>query len=97
MARLKRLCPSGIPQHVIQRGNNRQMCFNGDEDRAAYAYWLHEFSVKFQVEIHAWIFMTNHVHLLMTPKQENAMNTLHSEYLQLGSIKEERMHLITNF
>jgi putative transposase len=32
MARLKRFCPVGIAQHVIQRGNNRQVCFNGDED-----------------------------------------------------------------
>jgi putative transposase len=44
MARLHRLCPIGIPQHVIQRGNNRQVCFNGDEDMAAYAGWLKEFS-----------------------------------------------------
>ena len=27
MARLPRLCPVGIPQHIIQRGNNRQPCF----------------------------------------------------------------------
>ncbi len=33
MARLKRFCPVGIAQHVIQRGNNRQVCFNGDEDQ----------------------------------------------------------------
>ena len=37
MARLNRLCPVGIPQHIIQRGNNRQVCFNGDENMAAYA------------------------------------------------------------
>jgi putative transposase len=42
----------------VQRGNNRQVCFNGDEDMAAYANWLKEFSVKFQVDIHAWVFMT---------------------------------------
>jgi len=45
MARLNRLCPVGIPQHIVQRGNNRQVCFNGNEDMAAYAHWLHEFSV----------------------------------------------------
>jgi len=63
MARLNRLCPVGIPQHIVQRGNNRQVCFNGDEDVAAYANWLKEFSEKYQVQIHAWVFMTNHVHL----------------------------------
>ena len=68
MARLPGLCPVGIPQHIVQRGNNRQVCFNGDEDMAAYVGWLKEFSAKFQVEIHAWVFMNNHVHLLVTPR-----------------------------
>ena len=38
MARLNRLCPVGIPQHIVQKGNNRQVCFNGDEDMAACAH-----------------------------------------------------------
>ena len=42
MARLRRYTPKGIPQHVIQRGNNRQVCFGSDEDMAAYAHWLKE-------------------------------------------------------
>nr|WP_244959962.1 transposase [Marinomonas primoryensis] len=33
----------------------------------AYAYWLREYAEKFEVSIHAWVFMTNHVHLLCTP------------------------------
>jgi putative transposase len=44
MARLNRLCPVGIPQHIVQRGNNRKVFFNSDEDMAAYANWLKEFS-----------------------------------------------------
>lgn len=69
MARLQRLCPPGIPQHIIQRGNNRQVCFAADEDYAAYAHWLHESARKYRVAIHAWVFMTNHVHLLATPSE----------------------------
>jgi putative transposase len=76
MARLKRFCPVGIAQHVIQRGNNRQVCFNGDEDFAAYAHWLKEFAEKYEVEIHAWVFMTNHVHLLMTPQKDNGISQM---------------------
>lgn len=57
MTRLPRLCPPGIPQHVIQRGNNRQVCFSSDEDFSAYAYWLHEYSEKYHVSIHAWVFV----------------------------------------
>lgn len=73
MPRLPRLCPLGIPQHVIQRGNNRQVCFNCDEDLAAYAYWLGKYAEMYLVDIHAWVFMTNHVHLLVTPRVEQAV------------------------
>jgi len=76
MARLPRLCLPGIPQHVIQRGNNRQIFFASDEDFAAYANWLHEYSKKFHIAIHAWVFMTNHVHLLMTPETNDGISKL---------------------
>lgn len=66
MARLKRLGPFGIPQHIIQRGNNRQICFVCEQDMAVYANLLHEYSTQYSVAIHAWVFMTNHVHLLAT-------------------------------
>ena len=76
MPRLNRLCPVGIPQHIIQRGNNRQVCFTTEEDLAVYANWLHDYATKFEVDIHAWVFMTNHVHLLVTPKKENATSKM---------------------
>ena len=43
MARLPRLNPIGIPEHVIQRGNNRQACFCSEQDLIAYAGWLKEY------------------------------------------------------
>ncbi|SHH32704.1 transposase [Ferrimonas marina] len=70
MARLRRLDLAGIPQHVIQRGNNRQACFFGDEDRHCYLNKLREASGKYDVAIHAYVLMTNHVHLLVTPGEE---------------------------
>lgn len=76
MPRLLRKCPAGFPVHVIQRGNNRQACFAADADRKAYAHWLHEASLRFEVAIHAWVFMTNHVHLLLTPQAEWAVSRL---------------------
>lgn len=76
MARQPRFCPPGLPQHVIQRGNNRQVCFNADEDMAAYAHWLHDSAVRYRVAIHAWVFMTNHVHLLLTPETANGLSCL---------------------
>jgi len=53
MARLTRLCPLGIPQHVVQRGSNRQLCFASDEDMVAYAHWLAEAAIRYGVDIHA--------------------------------------------
>ncbi|MGS2717036.1 transposase [Eionea flava] len=74
MARLPRFCPSGIAQHIIQRGNNRQLCFASNEDFAAYAHWLTVYSNKFDVDVHAWVFMTNHVHLLVTPSSNDGVS-----------------------
>lgn len=68
MARLPRVCPIDIPQHVIQRGNNHQVCFCSEQDMTAYLGWLKDYAKKFDVEIHAWVLMTNHVHLLCTPR-----------------------------
>ena len=76
MARLPRLDVPGVAQHVIQRGNNRQVCFGSERDFAAYAGWLHEYGVKHEVAIHAWVFMTNHVHLLVTPENTGGVSAL---------------------
>lgn len=76
MARLPRFCPSGLPQHLVQRGNNRSICFASVDDFAAYAHWLEEYSKKFEVAVHAWVFMTNHVHLLVTPNTDEGVSLL---------------------
>jgi len=59
MARLPRILPVDIAVHVIQRGNNRQVCFVSDEDHGAYVEWLEEYSKKYKVDVHAWV-MTSH-------------------------------------
>jgi REP element-mobilizing transposase RayT len=76
MPRRPRVCPAGMPVHVVQRGNNRQVCFAKEADMAAYANWLGEYAKKFDVEVHGWVFMTNHVHLLLTPKDEAGVSKL---------------------
>lgn len=76
MARLPRLAPVGIPQHVIQRGNNRQVCFCCEDDFIAYAGWLRDYTEEYGVDVHAWVFMTNHVHLLITPLREQAVSKM---------------------
>ncbi|HIE89109.1 MAG TPA: hypothetical protein EYP91_20165 [Gammaproteobacteria bacterium] len=74
MPRRTRYLPVGMPAHVIQRGNNKQMCFASDEDIAAYANLLDEGARKYGVLIHGWVFMIHHVHLHMTPTQERAIS-----------------------
>lgn len=76
MARLQRVSPTGIPQHIIQRGNNRQVCFSSEEDMNVYLNWLKKFSIKYSVDVHAWVLMTNHVHLLCTPQKEGAISQM---------------------
>lgn len=76
MARLPRLDLEGIPQHIIQRGNNRDVCFVSESDYAAYLYWLEEAAKKYGVAIHAWVLMTNHVHLLATPSRPQAISKM---------------------
>jgi putative transposase len=76
LPRRRRYCPVGIPVHIIQRGNNRQSLFTSDADIAAYAHWLGEGATRFHVEIHGWVFMTNHVHLLLKPQRDYAISRL---------------------
>ncbi|WP_416307551.1 transposase [Neptunicella sp. SCSIO 80796] len=76
MARLPRLNLPNIPQHVIQRGNNRQACFFTDDDYVVYLDKLKDYANKYSVKVHAYILMTNHVHLLMTPDTEKGVSQL---------------------
>lgn len=69
MARLPRIDLSGIPQHIMQRGNNRLPCFLDDDDRLRYLTFLREALLATGVDLHAYVLMDNHVHLLATPPQ----------------------------
>ena len=73
MARLPRLCVSGYPHHVIQRGNNRQAIFAAPEDYQFLLELLEENSRKFGLAIHSYVLMGNHFHLLATPRDEDSL------------------------
>lgn len=64
MPRRSRLNITGVPQHLIQRGNNRQATFFAEEDYRAYIGWLVDAAKKHHCRIYAYVLMTNHVHLL---------------------------------
>ena len=74
MARQPRYSILGQPQHVIQRGNNRDVIFVADDDYLFYLEKLTDACHKFECEIHAYVLMTNHVHLLMTPGSDNGIS-----------------------
>ncbi len=69
MPRLPRLNLPDIPQHIVQRGNNREACFYENKDYAFYLAKLKHYSKKYRVEVHSYVLMTNHVHLLVTPEK----------------------------
>jgi putative transposase len=67
MARRERPRVGGLPVHIIQRGNNRQACFYSEADYRFFLYHLGELARRCWCEVHAYVLMTNHAHLLLTP------------------------------
>ncbi len=102
MPRKPRMYLPGIPCHVIQRGNNREASFFADHDYQFYLECLHDASKRYGVLVHAYVLMTNHVHLLLTPlKQDSLSLTMQSlgrryvqyinkEYKRTGTLWESR-------
>ncbi|MDE2181528.1 MAG: transposase [Alphaproteobacteria bacterium] len=76
MARLGRYFVADQPLHVIQRGNNRQAIFFDDGDYVRYRDWLAEAATEYGCAIHAYVLMTNHVHLLVTPAKKDSLPRL---------------------
>ena len=68
MPRKPRMYLAGVPGHVVQRGNNRPACFFTDDDNAFYREVLADACRRYRVGVHAYVLMTNHVHLLLTPQ-----------------------------
>ena len=94
MARRPRIYVPGVAHHVIQRGNNREACFYDESDYKAYLSHLLEVAQQFKVALHAFVLMTNHVHLLATPSNEIAlgkmMQALGRRYVQYFNHKHSR-------
>jgi putative transposase len=76
MARRPRLRLAGVPQHVIQRGNNRQATFFAPRDYTFYLDCLRHEAAKHGCLVHAYVLMTNHVHLLVTPESADALSLM---------------------
>lgn len=70
MGRAPRLLLPGFPHHIVQRGHNRNTVFVEASDYEYYLANLKEWKQKCAVEVHAWCLMTNHVHLVLTPRKQ---------------------------
>lgn len=94
MTRPRRYCPGGIPVHIIQRGNNRNDCFYEDSDKGRYFLLLKAAADSFDLRVHAWVFMSNHVHLLVTPIESDSvsrmMQSVDREYVRYFNRKYSR-------
>jgi len=76
MPRRPRIHLDGVPLHIVQRGHSRQPCFFAAADYLAYLEWLGDAARRTGCQIHAYALMTNHVHLLLTPSDAQAVSGL---------------------
>ncbi len=76
MPRRPRIHLPDMPLHIVQRGHNRDACFFGDDDYHSYRHWLGEALLQTGCKLHAYVLMTNHVHLLLTPPDPQAVSRL---------------------
>jgi len=76
MPRQQRYRIPDIPQHVIARGNDRRACFFDPSDYRNYLELLREASARHRCEIHAYVLMTNHVYLLVTPRVSDGISRM---------------------
>lgn len=94
MARLPRYFVPDVPLHIILRGNNREPIFANDEDCQFFKESLSDAAQRHRLAIHAYVFMTNHVHLLASPgSQESVPKTMQSvgrRYVQYFNFRYQR-------
>ena len=86
MPRRARVALGGVAWHIIQRGNNRGTCFFDDDSRRHFLQILAEQAPRWDCQVHAWVLMTNHFHLLLTPEHASGpaglMKNLGQRYVQ---------------
>ncbi len=94
MPRKPRMYLPGFPCHVIQRGNNRGACFLTHPDYQFYLECLIDAAKRYGVAVHAYVLMTNHVHLLMTPARKDSisrtMQSIGRRYVQYINYRYRR-------
>ena len=90
-----------MPHHVTHRGNNRQDIFFTDDDRRAYLSFLGRWSVEYRLRVEGYCLMSNHVHLIVTPREEDSLartlGVVHMVYTRyVNRLHEREGHLWQN-
>lgn len=84
MARFPRVVVVGVPHHVTQRGNARQVILANDSDRVTYLALLRQYSEIHGLSVMGYCLMSNHVHLIAVPHNLEALaqslKTAHGRY-----------------
>lgn len=76
MARQLRHFVPNQPLMVLLRGNNRSTVFVDDVDYRSFIAWLIDIAGVHRCEIHAYVLMPDHLHLLLTPWYETSLPKL---------------------
>lgn len=92
MPRTARIVIAGCAHHVTQRGNDGQPVFTADEDREVYLAMLQEASQRFGLTIEGYCLMGNHVHLIVTPSEEESLPSALKRTGQLYAQYVNRTH-----
>jgi putative transposase len=94
MPRTARLRIPGLPLHIVHRGHNRKPCFFRDADYLRYLRMLEQSSQQFECEVHAFVLMTNHVHLLVSPREASSISWFmkrvaqeHAQYINKALVR----------
>ena len=76
MPRKPRFYLPGTPVHIVQRGHSREPVFFENDNYSAYLEWLEQASERYGCAIHAYVLMTNHIHILATPDNQNSISQM---------------------
>ena len=76
MPRKVRFFLPGVPVHIVQRGHSREAVFFEDNDYLAYLRWLKEGAARYEVDVHAYVLMTNHIHILATAQETDGITRM---------------------
>ncbi len=94
MARLSRIVIPNQPLHIMHRGNNRQNIFESEKDMVRIKEDIKVSLSKSGCSLHAYVIMTNHLHLLITPQNKaqlaTFMQSVANRYVRYFNVLHQR-------